>query len=447
MKKNLKTKLAALALSLTTLTNLSSCEKVEKSKEVSQDIKGIMDVIEEATKNKTETTPIVNETTTQTTQTTTHTTTPTTTQTTISSSTRIESTKTSVSNQTTSSVSNQTTSSVPSQTTATSKTEIKKEQSLTQTTPTQTTQTSTQTTEVVRKKMDQNYFRYNDMQDVETLLDSTKITNLSEFIEEKMNVNLSEEQKERYDTLIEKTINRAKECQNAYIEGNIEEFEKIYDDITNNKEYICLDDIIEIYSIAVNKYYGENIINNPKNYVIGDNSITIDGIKITNMLPKKEQIDFLDTFSLINYYYKDQQEMCDKQTIEKTNSLYTKIFLPLLINNIRIGRDINTDEIYSYTDNSMINLMNKKEDEIKKELNIESWNYDNKSDSFIVYDKENNINIYNNNSDIYEILNNYKKINEFVEHSQNITYIRIDYKEYSNILNNWLDELNKEKTK
>ena len=153
--------------------------------------------------------------------------------------------------------------------------------------------------------------RYMNVQDSYAMFSHYNITSLTQEIERNLHTNLTEEERLRYDTLFEKTKEKYKECLDLYELGNIEEFNRTIDEIMASKEYICLDDIIQMYAFAINGYEGNKIINNPKNYIIEENSIVIDGIRINNVLPKHGYTDYTNPFTMLNYFYEDSLGMSE----------------------------------------------------------------------------------------------------------------------------------------
>jgi len=264
-------------------------------------------------------------------------------------------------------------------------------------------------TETLKKQTD-----YMNVQDLYSHLNSyiytNRVTSLTDEIRKNMNVELTEEQKQRYDTLLEKTLKKAEECKEYYESNDIDNFNISYNELCNSKEYINIDDLIEIYILAINKFYGENAINS-KNYMIAENSIIINGIKINNLREKQEMVDLRDPFTIINYY--DVTEIYDEETMNLINSVQVKYALPTLIKNIRIGIDTNTNEFYTYSDAKLKQIILDKKQEINTFCDVTSWEYDPNEQTYIVYNKYGIGNKCKNDSYITNMLDDIFKLEQF----------------------------------
>lgn len=260
----------------------------------------------------------------------------------------------------------------------------------------------------------QNQIDYMNVQDLCAHLNSyiyvNKVKSLTDEIREYMNIELTEEQKQRYDTLLEKTLGKAEECKNYYEANDIISFNASYNELCRSKEYINIDDLIEIYVLAVNKFYGENVINS-ENYMITDNSLIINGIKINNLTKKQEAVDVQNPFTIINYY--DSNEKYDEETMNLMNSLQVKLALPTLIKNIRIGIDTNTNEFYTYSEASLKETILNKKQEISTNCDVTSWEYDPNEQLYIVYNKYGIGNKCKNNSYITNMLDDIFELEQF----------------------------------
>ena len=264
----------------------------------------------------------------------------------------------------------------------------------------------------------QNQIDYMNVQDLCAHLNSftyaNRIKSLTQEIEEYIGIELTEEQKLRYDTLLENTQNKAEECKKYYESNDIDNFNISYNELCNSKEYINIDDLVEIYALAINKLYGENVINN-ENHMIAENSIIINGIRINNLREKQETVDLLDPFTIINYY--DVTERYDKETMNLMNSLQVKVALPTLIKNIRIGIDTNTNEFYTYSDAKLKEIILNKKQEINTNCDVNSWEYDIDEQTYIVYNKYGVGNKCKNNSYITNMLDEIFELEQFQRYS------------------------------
>lgn len=265
---------------------------------------------------------------------------------------------------------------------------------------------------------------------------ANSVNSLTEEINLYMNIELTEEQKQRYDTLLDKTLKKAEECKKYYGTFDNENFKKSYNELCNSKEYINIDDIVEIYALAINKLYGEDVVNN-ENYMITDNSLIINGMKINNLSEKQEAVDLLDPFTVINYY--DMSEEYDKDTMNLMNSLQVKMALLSVIKNIRIGIDANTNELYTYSASKLSQTINNKKQEICENCDVYSWEYDINEQTYIVYDKYGIGNKCKNNSYITNMLDDIFKLEQFQKNS----YTCDNIEEIKDIIKNW----NKGKTR
>ncbi len=265
--------------------------------------------------------------------------------------------------------------------------------------------------------------RYMNVQDSYAMFSHYNITSLTQEIERNLHTNLTEEERLRYDTLFEKTKEKYKECLDLYELGNIEDFNRTIDEIMTSKEYICLDDIIQMYAFAINGYEGNKIINNPKNYIIEEDSIIIDGIRINNVLPKHGYTDYTNPFTMLNYFYENSLGMSDEDTMELMNLYTVNIFLPYIIRDVRVGNNWETGEMYTYTNMGLEKVLSDSKARILNEYGVTNWDFNTVLHTYLVSDSEQNINICDNNSELYNLLENCDKIQDFNEASKIITYI------------------------
>jgi len=283
----------------------------------------------------------------------------------------------------------------------------------------------------------QNQIDYMNVQDLCAHLNSyiyvNKVKSLTDEIREYMNIELTEEQKQRYDTLLEKTLSKAEECKNYYELNDIISFNASYNELCRSKEYINIDDLIEIYVFAVNKFYGENVVNS-ENYMITDNSLIINGIKINNLTKKQEAVDVQNPFTIINYY--DSNEKYDEETMNLMNSLQVKLALPTLIKNIRIVMDTNANEFYTYSEASLKETILNKKQEISTNCDVTSWEYDPNEQLYIVYNKYGIGNKCKNNSYITNMLDDIFELEQFQKNT-----------DYCDNIEEIKDIINKEKQK
>lgn len=108
---------------------------------------------------------------------------------------------------------------------------------------------------------------------------------LSETLEGTYNVQLSLEQKARYDTIVEDTHNAYQRGIDAYESGHVSEFKKVCDEFVKEKKYFNLDDVVDIVSINLNSQGEQKLIKNSKNYSISDDKLIIDGITVEKLIP------------------------------------------------------------------------------------------------------------------------------------------------------------------
>lgn len=291
-------------------------------------------------------------------------------------------------------------------------------------TPLRKVETIQTTTEPVYTEPDENtYVRYMNVQDSYAMFSRYNMTTLTQEIEKNLHTNLTEEERLRYDTLFEKTKEKYKECLDLYDSGNIEEFNKTIDEIITSKEYICLDDIIQMYAFAINGYEGSRIIDNPEDYVIEEDSIVIDGIRINNILPKHGYTDYTNPFTMLNHFYENSLGMSDKNTMELMNLYTVNVFLPYIIRDVRVGKNWQNNEMYTYTNMGLEKVLSDSKTRIFNEYGVTNWDFNTVLHTYLVSDNEQNINICDNNSELYNLLENCDKIQDFYEASKIITYI------------------------
>jgi len=125
-------------------------------------------------------------------------------------------------------------------------------------------------------------------------------SSLSDILELTYNCQLSDEQRERYNTLLMDTYDAYRRGIDAYQSGRVSEFRKICDEILVEKKYMNLDDLVDILSINVNSQ--DKVINNSKNYSIIDDKLIIDGVTVESLLSLPNYIDYKNVMSLVSMY-------------------------------------------------------------------------------------------------------------------------------------------------
>lgn len=279
---------------------------------------------------------------------------------------------------------------------------------------------------------DINMQHYLDVKNVYLYLNHKVNKNLTEIIEKKFNMQLPTEKRERYNNILMKTLIATKQITDAYEMGNIELFEELYDDF-DNKEYICLDDIIEICSLAVNYCFKKDPIENSKKYIIKDNEIIIDRVRIGNSFEKKDTIDYNDPFTLFNLYYKYSISECDEENYDYINKCQVKMFLPDLIENIEIFNDTKNQKLYLYTNSKIEKYVEEKEKQVEQ-LDIESYNYSEKTKILTVYNKNGYANKINNDDETFKIVRDYDQLKRILKDSRESVFLRGDSSDFLEIL-------------
>ena len=272
----------------------------------------------------------------------------------------------------------------------------------------------TEETEINEKE----FVKYMNVQDLYTNLTTYIYTNrvntITDEIREYMNVELTEEQKERYDTLLEKTLEQTEKCIKFYEANDINNFKKTYDRLCTSSECINIKDLVEIYALAINKLYDEDLLTN-ENYNITDNSLIIDGVKINNIRKREDEVDTKDPFTVLNYY--SDNEYHDEETMDIINILEVKMAVLSAIKNVRITLDTNTNELYTYSKESLKKHIIEKKQQLSSECDVFSWEYDIEQDAYIVYNKYGIGNICKNNSYITNALDDIFELEQFQRYS------------------------------
>lgn len=125
-------------------------------------------------------------------------------------------------------------------------------------------------------------------------------SSLSDALVSTYGVELSDEQKARYDTIMKDTSDIYKKGIAAYESGHVSEFEQICNDVLNSKKYLNLDDLIDILSININSQ--DHIINNPSNYSISKGKLVIDGANVESLFDVPNYVDHFDVMSYLSMY-------------------------------------------------------------------------------------------------------------------------------------------------
>ena len=120
---------------------------------------------------------------------------------------------------------------------------------------------------------------------------------LSETLEKTYNVQLSPEQRARYDTIIEDTHNAYQRGVDAYESGHVSDFRQICKEILVDKKYLNRDDVVDIISINLNSQ--EKLINNSKDYSISSGKLVIDGKNVEKLIPDDYEcvLDYIDLYN------------------------------------------------------------------------------------------------------------------------------------------------------
>ena len=133
---------------------------------------------------------------------------------------------------------------------------------------------------------------------------------LSSALESTYGIELSAEQRARYDTIMKDTHDAYNRAIDAYKSGDMDTFKSICDDILKNKKYLNLDDLVDILSIAINLQ--GDYIKDSSNYSIVDGKLIIDGVTVSSMFSDAKYVDQSDVMSLIQFYdKKDDSNVLD----------------------------------------------------------------------------------------------------------------------------------------
>ena len=138
---------------------------------------------------------------------------------------------------------------------------------------------------------------YNLMQDAVLVFNefNNKNESLSDVLESTYHVNLSVDQKARYDTIMKDIYEAYNNAIEAYESGDIDSFRFICDKVLNG-EYLNLGDLVDILSININMQ--DNYIKDSSNYSISDTRLVIDGYSIESLFSNSEGIDESNIMSL-----------------------------------------------------------------------------------------------------------------------------------------------------
>ena len=291
---------------------------------------------------------------------------------------------------------------------------------------------------------DINYQHYIDVRDVYLYLNHKTGKSLTDIIEQKFNIELPTDKRIRYDNLLAKTLIATKEILDAYEVGNLELFEELYDNF-DSKDYICIDDIIEIYSLAVNYCFTKQPIENSKKYIIRDNEIVIDKVLVTNSFSEKETIDYSDPFTLLNIYYKHSLGECGKETYNWINKCQAKMFLPDLIENIEIFYDTEKQRLYSYTNSKIEKYIEEKEKTIEQ-LDIKEYKYNEESKILTIYNKNGYVNKIDKNNETFKIVRDYDQLKRIFNDSKKSKFLSGDSDDFIKLLKDQEPQKTNQKT-
>lgn len=128
---------------------------------------------------------------------------------------------------------------------------------------------------------------------------NSKYPSLSAALEDNYNVQLTQKQRDRYDRIMSDTYKEYMIGIYAYELGQVDLFRSVCERL-NGKEFLNLDDLIDILSININSQ--EVLINDSSNYTISKDSLTIDGCRVESMLGVSGYVDRNNFMSLISFY-------------------------------------------------------------------------------------------------------------------------------------------------
>ena len=161
-----------------------------------------------------------------------------------------------------------------------------------------------QVPETYSVRVNNEYMNYSLMQDTLTpfyMYDRNHPSlSLSDVLESTYGVELTDAQKERYDTLVKDTYDAYQKGIDAYESGRVSDFRKICDDILINKKYMNFDDLVDIIAININSNAGTNIIKDSSNYSIVNDTLVIDGVEVESLLSNGSSADFMSIVKLYN---------------------------------------------------------------------------------------------------------------------------------------------------
>ena len=233
---------------------------------------------------------------------------------------------------------------------------------------------------------------------------------LTNEIEKNFDVKLSEQDKERYDTLFEKTSKAYEECEYLYETLDVENANKLFEELISNEEYLNIKDIIKVCAYAINGYMKCELITDPTKYIIEDNSIIFhNGIKMCNAFPATNETDVYEPFTVMNHFGVQSEDTTDEK--EFMQSYGVSWLLPNLIRNLRVGMDTETSAYYIFTQQGLVNEYDKFFKNIFDTYGVVSWESEymldergNKNPIYFVYDENKVKYVCSTNSELYEMI-------------------------------------------
>ena len=218
----------------------------------------------------------------------------------------------------------------------------------------------------------------------------------------KRGYNITEEEKERYYYLYDKTVEDYKSCKELYESFEVEKANITYEKLLKNEDLANMQDIIFVYAKAVNNAAQTEIINDYKNYKIEDGFIIIDNVKISSILPQHDFNDYSNTFVLFN---------CENQ---EATSFEKTMFLISTIKDLQVEYNNETNEAYAYTMKGLRNSYNYAKGNIESKYEITSWYRDPVNNVYVASDVNGNRLPYNDNSEIGQAIKNCVEIKNIV---------------------------------
>ena len=210
-------------------------------------------------------------------------------------------------------------------------------------------------------------------------------SSLSEALEGTYNVELSAEQKARYDSIMQETCKVYNRGISAYQSGHVSEFRKICDEVLNEKKYLNFDDLVDIIAMNINSQ--GVVINNSKNYKILDGKLVIDGITLESLLTDKKYVNQEDVMSLIDMYYG-----CDEDSKRVLDVMQVPIFVARQATNPTCLTLVNNNSTYSYDYSELKKKFDSIEDYYENSAGVRNFFTDYSNGKIVLngYDNDNN---------------------------------------------------------